>query len=333
MGDAGAAAGADPQRADPAASPSAPSSPASSSSGPGPRARRRAKVRDYMTTRVVTIPSDVTVREAIAKVTAELHVGLPVVDEGDHLVGFVTAKQLLRHVDEQDRPLMEVIRSGTPVATPEMNLDDAARVLFRLGIKDLPVVENGDRLVGIISTADVIRSHIERTDPEKALKLKDTLEALHGIKVRTARRTVPIEDLRPTQGEIFEDEIEGRVYELRKGLAEPIIVIEKPGRRLLVDGHHRVIAARRIGMTDLDALALLLDEEVELGMERSARAQGLHTLDDIHINATSQHPLPEVTERLLRRARRPGEAKEAAEEADGAVEDRGVPRERAGEPE
>lgn len=265
--------------------------------------RDKARVRDYMTTEVITIQADVSVAEAIDKVTNELHVGLPVVD-GTKLVGFVTAKQLLRHVEDQDRELLEVIEEGTPVATPEMNLDDAARVLFRLGIKDLPVVEDGDELIGVISVQDVIRSHIERTDPDKALKLRETLEALYDLEIETERHQVPIETLAPTQGEIFEDEIEGRMYELRKGLAEPLIVIEKPGKRVLVDGHHRAIAARRVGLSELEAFVLKVDGDVELGLERSAKAQGLETLDDIKINETAQHPLPEVTSRLLRRQNR-----------------------------
>lgn len=262
--------------------------------------RDKARVRDYMTTDVITLQADVSVAEAIDKVTSELHVGLPVVD-GTELVGFVTAKQLLRHVDAQDRELLEVIEEGTPVATPEMALDDAARVLFRLGIKDLPVVEDGNELVGVISVQDVIRSHIERTDPDKALKLRETLEALYGLEIETERRAVPIETLAPTQGEIFEDEIQGRTYELKKGLAEPLIVVEKPGKRILVDGHHRAIAARRIGRSELEAFVLEIDGDVELGLERSAKAQGLEDLDDIRINESAQHPLPEVTSRLMRR--------------------------------
>lgn len=262
--------------------------------------RGKARVRDYMTSDVITLQADVSVAEAIERVTSELHVGLPVV-EGTTLVGFVTAKQLLRHVEDQDRELLEVIEEGTPVATPDMDLDDAARVLFRLGIKDLPVVDDGEELVGVISVQDVIRSHIERTDPDKALKLKETLEALYGLEIETGRRQVPIATLAPTQGEIFEDEIEGRMYELRKGLAEPLIVVEKPGKRVLVDGHHRAIAARRLGLSELEAFVLEIDGDVELGLERSAKAQGLEDLDDIEINESAQHPLPEVTSRLLRR--------------------------------
>jgi len=48
-----------------------------------------------------------------------------------------------------------------------------------------------------------------------------------------------IVDLVPTQSKIFADELEGRKYELEKGLAEPLIVIQKRNKILLVDGHHR----------------------------------------------------------------------------------------------
>jgi len=132
-------------------------------------------------------------------------------------------------------------------------------------VSKLPVVDDKGNLVGIITNSDVIRSQIERADPQKVWKLKKTLETLHNVSIVVNRGEVDINDLVPTQGKIFADELEGRIYELKKGLAEPLIVIHKPGRWLLADGHHRVVAAKRLGIQKIDAYILEIPKDIPPG--------------------------------------------------------------------
>ena len=108
-------------------------------------------------------------------------------------------------------------------------------------------------------------------------------------------------DLLPTQSKIYEDELEGRIYEIKKGLAEPIIVVKRPGRIILVDGHHRAIAAKRLGITAIDAYLIEIKEDIELGMERTAHAMNLKTLDDVQVLDYARHPLVAITHRLVKR--------------------------------
>ncbi len=260
----------------------------------------KPRVQDYMTSDVVSLDAGISVNEAIERITEERHVGLPVT-EGEYLVGFVTPKELLRHLDQRDAELEEIIAEGTVVAHPDMDVQDAARILFRMGVKELPVVDDEGRMVGIISTTDILRSHIERVTPRKMLKLKETLENLYGVDIDVEEREVDITNLLPTQKRIYADELQGRQREIERGLAEPILVVDKEPQTLLVDGHHRVFAARQLGLTRLDAYVLALKEDVELGLERNARASGLNNLDDVEINDIGQHPLVEITTRLLKR--------------------------------
>jgi IMP dehydrogenase len=252
-----------------------------------------------MTKEVVSLPPDITVREAISKVVNEGHVGLPVADNRK-LIGFLTPKELLRNLDKQEWRVRDIIAQGTVVAHPEMDIEDAARILFRMGVKELPVVDDDGTMVGIVSTTDIIRSHIERVTPRKMVKLKETLEALYGLDVAIEREVVGIANLLPTQKRIYADELEGRKREIQRGLAEPIMVIEKKPQPILVDGHHRVLAAKQLGLAKLDAYVLKLDKDIELGLERNARASGLHSIDDVEINDFGQHPLVEITTRLLK---------------------------------
>jgi IMP dehydrogenase len=260
---------------------------------------RKLKVEDYMIRDVITIPGDFTVEQAIDKlINTEFH-GLPVTDKG-RLIGFVTAKELLRNITKPEAKIRAIIRRGTYSVNPEIDLDDAARVLFRYGLRNVPVINDKGMLIGIISNLDIVRSHIERATPNKVLMIKTFLEKKHGIHIVVKRRVILIDDLKPTQNEVFADELLGRQEEIRRGLVEPIIVVQKSDHYLLVDGHHRVLGAKQMGVKQFSAVVLEPDRDVELGMERTAREYGLRTLDDVKIIDGSHHPLVEITTRLMK---------------------------------
>ena len=258
----------------------------------------KPKVRDYMTEEVATVSSDDTVGDVIQKMmNDESHSGFPVVDESSgrngELLGFVTAKRLLGR-DELER-VGDIMATELVVAEPDMRVNDAARVILRSGIQKLPVVDEDGMLVGIISNSDVIRSQIERVTPSKVWKLMRTLESIHDTEVSEERREVPIDRLIPTQEKIYADELDGRSYELKRGLAEPLIVVERGDNLILVDGHHRVIAANRLGIEKMDAYVIVVDEDIELGLEKTARESGLETLEDVNVVDYARHPLIEAT--------------------------------------
>jgi IMP dehydrogenase len=257
-------------------------------------------VGEYMTRDVATVSPDDTVADVARRISESEHNGFPVT-EGRHVEGFVSARDLL--LADPDELLFKVMTEDLVVAHPEMKVTDAARVILRSGIQKLPVVDDAGNLVGIISNADVIRSQIERATPEKVGKLKRTLETIHGVEATEERRTVDLDDLVPTQGKVYADELEGRRYELEHGLAEPLVVIDNgstgdDGSLLLADGHHRVMAAERCGVDEMDAYVIVLGRAVNLGMARTAEKEDLEAIDDIDVVDYARHPLVETIERL-----------------------------------
>ncbi|MFC4406144.1 CBS pair associated ParBc domain-containing protein [Haloarchaeobius iranensis] len=256
----------------------------------------KPRVRDYMTQDVVTVSPDATVREVAERIDeSDEHSGFPVCDRR-RVEGFVSARDLLLSGDKE--PIFKVMTTDLIVAHPEMKVTDAARVILRSGIQKLPVVDDAGNLVGIISNADVIRSQIERATPEKVGKLRRTLENIHGVELEQERRQVELDRLIPTQEKVYADELEGRRYELERGLAEPLVVINNAGTLLLADGHHRVMAADQLDMTEMDAYIIVVDESLELGMAETARKGGLRSLEDVQVVDYARHPLVETTKRL-----------------------------------
>lgn len=258
----------------------------------------KATVQEYMTRDVATVSPDDTVRDVAERIAAsDDHSGFPVC-EGRHVEGFISARDLL--LEDDDELIFKVMTTDLLVAHPEMFLQDAARVILRSGIRRLPVVDDAGNLVGIISNADVIRSQIERATPSKVDKLRRTLESIHGVETREEHRKVRLADLTPTQSKVYADELEGRRYELERGLAEPLVVIQTPSDLLLADGHHRSKAASKLGIEEMDAYVIVIDEPIELGMAKTARQENLHSIADIKSVDYAHHPLVETTKRLQR---------------------------------
>ncbi len=253
----------------------------------------KIRVKDYMTKSVITVSPEDTVEDAIELIQKTGHDSFPVVDNDGKVIGYISSIDLLKK--DSNLKIKDIMIRQLYVAREFMDLRDAARVMFRTGHSKLPVVDEEGRLVGIISNSDVIRSQIERVDPDKVEKFRKTIEKVHGVNVELRRGEVEVERLIPTQTKVFADELKGRVYEIRRGLAEPILVLKKGKRFYLIDGHHRVVAARRMGIKVLDAYILEVPENIELGIEKLIRKKGIKSLRDIEVIEEVSHPLVEIT--------------------------------------
>jgi len=260
---------------------------------------KQPTVADYMARDLQTIDPGMTVKEVIKEITASHFHGFPVVQKG-YLLGFITAKELLRYTDRQDAKIREIMKSGTVCAIPSMSMEDATRVLFRYGLRNLPVVDENRKLVGMISNIDVVRSHIEKSRPNKVSSVKSFLEKQNGIHMRVYDEDIPINEILPTQKEVFMDELIGRQYEMKRGLNEPLIVIKRMNGYIVVDGHHRAMAAKMMGAKTLKSIVLEPDQiGLKLGLEKTAEKWGLKSLDDVKVIEGAKHPFMQITTMLL----------------------------------
>lgn len=258
-------------------------------------AEKKTYVKDYMTENVISVSPETLTEQVINLMKESHHNSYPVV-ENNKLVGMVTAFDIVAK-DWKDQ-VRGIMSTKLVVANENLSINDASRVMFRRGISRMPVVDETGRLVGIITNTDMVRSHIERSTPNKVEYFKTTMEQLYGIKTQVKRIKVPTEKLRPTQDRVYADELEGRSYELKMGLAEPAIVVKTGDRWILVDGHHRAVASKQLGCETVDSYVVDLGQDIKLGMEKTADRAGIKKFEDIKIIDDDKHPLIAITESI-----------------------------------
>ena len=258
-------------------------------------AGKKTYVNDYMTKNVISVSPDTKTEEIINLMRESHHNSYPVVDNGK-LVGMVTAFDIVSK--EWADTVQDLMTTKLVVANQDLSINDASRVMFRRGISRMPVVDKNGALVGIITNTDIVRSHIERSTPNKVEYFKKTMEQLYGIKTTLKHMPVETRKLRPTQDKVYADELEGRAYELEKGLAEPAIVVKTGERWILVDGHHRAVASKQKGYETVDSYVVDLGQDIKLGMEKTADKAGIRTFEDIEIIDDDKHPLIALTESI-----------------------------------
>jgi len=115
----------------------------------------------------ITITPEKKVKDALALMSKYKIGGIPVVDENRFLVGIVTNRDL-RFEKNMQRPVYEVMTKDNLVSTKEStNLEKAADILQHYKIEKLPVVDNNNRLIGLVTYKDITKAK------DKPLACKD----------------------------------------------------------------------------------------------------------------------------------------------------------------
>ncbi len=143
------------------------------------------QIKDIMATDVITVSTSDSV-EQCAKLLQENNIsGLPVLDEGGKVAGIVTEGDLIRRASRIKAPgyleiLGGLIYLGSPgkfveelqramsleagqlmskdviSVKPEESVEEAATLMVEKGISRLPVIDDDDKLVGIVSRRDIM---------------------------------------------------------------------------------------------------------------------------------------------------------------------------------
>jgi CBS domain-containing protein len=169
--------------------------------------RRTRRVRDVMTTAVVTVDEAASYKE-IARLLAENRIsGVPVLSAGRQVVGMVTEADLLAHEDrraweqaavpghglraQQDWALTAGKLMSSPPVTihPDATIPGAARAMSAHHARRLPVVDSGGCLLGIVSRRDLLSVFL-RPDSDVAADVREIFDEVLHIDPGTVTVTV-----------------------------------------------------------------------------------------------------------------------------------------------
>jgi len=117
-----------------------------------------------MTTEYASLPADVTAADAMPLLrqqapSRETIYSIYVLDEGHHLLGFVSLRDLI--LAKPATRVAEIMQRDVISVRADQDQEEAARELAKYDFLALPVVDNQHRLVGIITHDDVIDVMIE----------------------------------------------------------------------------------------------------------------------------------------------------------------------------
>ena len=124
---------------------------------------KSVKVRDYMTTRLVSFAPDTNVVEAMDSFLKNRISGAPIVDAEGNMVGILSEVDLMQVVvqdsyyDESVGIVSDYMRTEVDTIDPEMDIYTLAEKFIKEHRRRYPVVSNG-KLVGQISRRDVLRA-------------------------------------------------------------------------------------------------------------------------------------------------------------------------------
>ncbi|MCF8233541.1 MAG: IMP dehydrogenase [Bacteroidales bacterium] len=104
----------------------------------------------------ITLEADALVQDAV-KLMKENHIsGIPIVDKGNRLAGILTNRDL-RFERNLNRPVTEIMTKN-PITTNEFtDFEKVADILQEHRIEKLPVVNNNNKLVGLITYKDIMK--------------------------------------------------------------------------------------------------------------------------------------------------------------------------------
>jgi len=175
----------------------------------------KTTIKDLMATHVVAVRRDATFKEMAATLRQYRVSGFPVIDEEGKVIGVVSEADLLakealadgqpgapgriasvvRHKDVRKAGGVtagDLMTHPAVTVGPDDSAEHAARLMYSLQVKRLPVVDAGGCLVGIVSRADVL-SVFDRPDDEILAEITDQV-ILHTFLMDPAMFMVTVRD-------------------------------------------------------------------------------------------------------------------------------------------
>ncbi|MEO0443792.1 MAG: CBS domain-containing protein [Pseudomonadota bacterium] len=126
-------------------------------------------VTDYMNHQPSVVNTSTNVREAVELLLEKHFTGVPVVDDANNLVGYLSEQDCIEEMlndafyCEEPAAVSKVMQTEVMSVTPNTTIVEIAQTIIKNRPKNYPVIDNG-KLVGVISRSDVLKALVENDD-------------------------------------------------------------------------------------------------------------------------------------------------------------------------
>jgi CBS domain-containing protein len=123
------------------------------------------KIKEIMS-KAVVVDKDISVKEA-AKIMSEKDIGSLIAIKGDKIMGIITEKDVMKSTarSANDRKISSVMSAEVYTISEDANIEEAAELMSERKVKHLPVLDEDEKLIGIITSTDLIK-HSDELDDE-----------------------------------------------------------------------------------------------------------------------------------------------------------------------
>jgi CBS domain-containing protein len=120
---------------------------------------------------VATIQAGESVRAALAVLAAKSIGALVVSEDGEHIDGILSERDLARGFHEHGaalltKPVSAVMTAEVHTCVPGVSVHELAQQMTDRRVRHVPVVVD-DRLVGIVSIGDVVKARLDELEAER----------------------------------------------------------------------------------------------------------------------------------------------------------------------
>ncbi|GGJ85041.1 CBS domain-containing protein [Lentibacillus kapialis] len=143
------------------------------------------KIKDFMITDVISVREDVKIKDLLKTFVDHKIGGVPVVDENSRLIGMISDGDIIRYLEPDGRTIYdafsmvfisqkeglahkietsiehlssEIMKKSVYTVLPDDEIERALSILSRYHFKKVPVVDESNKVIGVISRGDIIRS-------------------------------------------------------------------------------------------------------------------------------------------------------------------------------
>jgi CBS domain-containing protein len=122
------------------------------------------KASDVMTRNLVTLKGSDSISSAVATLERHQITGAPVVEEGNRLIGILSLWDVVRRQGAVGTTVVDCMSPTVVGVSPDQLLVEVARKMCIAHWHRVPVVSSEGRLVGLISTMDVLAALVNMFD-------------------------------------------------------------------------------------------------------------------------------------------------------------------------